>query len=175
MCEPFLGLPCGLGKGTYQPSKFAPVVRFKLADGWSVTTSQPTLLGLERDEGVLTLASSISSVYPSGAARAAPSSARAIVETFIGTDGVASGRPAATRVDKRKSTMLDLSPTGPDRVPLFGAGDQTFYLEPSGTTRIIVVDGRDGVLIIAIEPGEDSALESMWPKAKSVVDSLRFQ
>ena len=175
VCEPFLGLPCGLGKGTYQPSKFAPVVRFKLADGWSVTTSQPTLLGLERDEGVLTLASSISSVYPSGAARAAPSSARAIVETFIGTDGVASGRPAATRVDKRKSTMLDLSPTGPDRVPLFGAGDQTFYLEPSGTTRIIVVDGRDGVLIIAIEPGEDSALESMWPKAKPVVDSLRFQ
>ena len=164
-----------LGKGTYQPSKFAPVVRFKLADGWSVTTSQPTLLGLERDEGVLTLASSISSVYPSGAARAAPSSARAIVETFIGTDGVASGRPAATRVDKRKSTIAGPSPTGPDRVPLFGAGDQTFYLEPSGTTRIIVVDGRDGVLIIAIEPGEDSALESMWPKAKPVVDSLRFQ
>jgi hypothetical protein len=60
-------------------------------------------------------------------------------------------------------------------VPLFGAGDQTFYLEPSGTTRILVVDGRDGVLIIAIEPGEDSALESMWPKAKPVVDSLRFQ
>ncbi len=175
VCEPFLGLPCGLGKGTYQPSKFSPVVRFKLADGWSVTTSQPTLLGMDRDEGVLTLASAISSVYPSGAARAAPSSARAIVETFIVTDGVASGRPAATRVDKRKSTMLDLSPTGPDRVPLFGAGDQTFYLEPNGTTRIIVVDGRDGVLIIAIEPGEDSALESMWPKAKSVVDSLRFQ
>ena len=35
VCEPFLGLACGLGKGTYEPSRFAPAVRFKLGDGWA--------------------------------------------------------------------------------------------------------------------------------------------
>jgi serine/threonine-protein kinase len=174
-CDPFLGIPCSLGKGTYQPSRFSPPVRFTLGDGWGVTTSQPTLLALNRDEGVLTLASAISTVYPSGDPTKAPSSVRNLVETFIGTDGVASGKLAATRVDKRRATAVDLAPTGPDRVPLFGAGDQTFYLEPDGTTRIIVVDGKDGVLVIAIEPAEDSTLETMLPKARSVVNSLRFQ
>jgi hypothetical protein len=175
VCEPFFGIPCALGKGTYQPSRFSPPVRFKLGDGWGVTTSQPTLLALNRDEGVLTLASAISAVYPSGVAATAPSSARSLVETFIETDGVASGKPAATRVDKRKATSVDLAPTGPDRVALFGTGDQTFYLEPYGTTRIIVVDGKDGVLVIGIEPVEDSTLESLLPAAKAVVASLRFQ
>jgi eukaryotic-like serine/threonine-protein kinase len=175
VCEPFLGIPCSLDKGTYEPSRFSPSVRFTLGDGWGVTTSQPTLLALNRDEGVLTLASAIATVYPSGSPRTAPSSVRDLVETFIGTDGVASGKPDATRVDKRRATAVDLAPTGPDRVPLFGTGDQTFYLEPSGTTRIIVVDGKDGMLVIAIEPAGDSTLESMLPKARSVVNSLRFQ
>ncbi len=175
MCQPFLGIACVLGAGTYEPSGFSPAVRFKLGDGWDVATSQAALLALTRDEGVLTLASGISTVYPSGDAVTAPSSAGSLVETFIGTDGVAAGRPDGLRIDKRRATAVDLAPTGPDRVPLFGTGDQTFYLEPDGTTRIIVIDGKDGVLVIAIEPSQDSTLESILKPAQPFVTSLRFR
>jgi hypothetical protein len=60
-------------------------------------------------------------------------------------------------------------------VPLFGTSTQTFYLEPVGTTRLIVVDGDDGVLVIAIEPAADSTLESLLPEANRVVSSVRFR
>lgn len=175
LCKPFLGFACGLDKGTYAPSTFAPAIRFVLGDGWSVATYEADLITLDRDQGVLTIASGISVVYPSGSASNAPTSARALVETFIGTDGVAAGRPADQRVDKRKATVVDLAPTGPDRVPLFGSGAQTFYLEPSGTTRVIVIDGKDGPLVIAIEPAADSTLQSFLPVADPVVKSFRFQ
>jgi hypothetical protein len=60
-------------------------------------------------------------------------------------------------------------------VPLFGTSTQTFYLEPFGTSRLIVIDGDDGVLVIAIEPAADSTLESLLPEANRVVSSVRFR
>ena len=59
-------------------------------------------------------------------------------------------------------------------MPLFGTRTQTFYLEPFGTTRLIVIDGADGVLVIAIEPTGDSTLESMLPEANRVVATYPF-
>ena len=175
LCEPFLGLPCGLDRGTYEPRIFVPSIRFVLGDGWSVATSEANLITLTRDSGGLTFASGITLVYPTGSASKAPTSARGLIESFIGTDAVAAGKPAAMRVARRKATVVDLAPTGPDRVPLFGTGTQTFYLEPSRTTRMIVVDGKDGPLVVAIEPSIDSTLESVLPAAGSVVQTLSFR
>ena len=59
-------------------------------------------------------------------------------------------------------------------MPLFGTSTQTFYLEPFGTTRLIVIDGDDGVLVIAIEPAGDSTLESLLPEANRVVVERPF-
>ena len=175
LCDPILGFACGLEKGTYTPSRFEPPILFKLRDGWSTSVWQSDLIGLDRQEGGLTFASSLVSVYPNGDATDAPRSARLVAESFIDTDGVAARRPKASQVDKHKATVVDLAPTGPDRVPLFGTSTQTFYLEPFGTTRLIVIDGDDGVLVIAIEPTGDSTLESILPEANRVVASVRFR
>jgi hypothetical protein len=175
LCDPIFGFACGLQKGTYTPSRFEPPILFKLRDGWSTSVWESDLIGLDRQGGGLTFASGLISVYPNGGARDAPRSARLVAESFIDTDGVAARRPKAGQVDKHKSTIVDLAPTGPDRVPLFGTSTQTFYLEPNGTTRLIVIDGDDGVVVIAIEPSSDSTLESILPEANRVISSVRFR
>ena len=175
LCDPIFGFACGLEKGTYDPSRFEPPIRFKLRGGWSTELWEADLIALGRQEGGLTFASHLLGVYPSGDAADAPRSRNLLVETFIETDGVAAGRPHDIRVDKRRATVVDLAPTGPDRVALFGTSTQTFYLEPVGTTRIVVIDGEDGPVVLAIEPLEDSTLEAILTEADRVVDSIRFR
>jgi hypothetical protein len=175
VCDPFLGFACGLGKGTYEPSKLSPAIRFTLGEGWAATVYEAEMIALQRDEGTLTFASHIGVVYPSGGAEEAPASARALVETFIGTDGVAASKPDDVRVDKRKAIAVDLSSTGPDRVALFGTSTQTFYLEAGGATRVTVVDGKAGVLVLAVEPSEASSLQGFLKTAQPVIRSLRFR
>jgi serine/threonine-protein kinase len=175
LCDPIFGVTCRLDAGTYEPSKFAPSIRFVLGDGWSTTLWQSDLIVLGRPEGSLTIAGGIKGVYPSGKAEDPPRTARGIVETFIGTDGVAAGRPDDVKIDKRKATVIDLAPMGPDRIELFGTSTQTYYLEPVGTTRIVVIDGKDGPLVIAIEPAEDSTFEAVLPTTEKVVASIRFR
>ncbi len=174
LCDPILGFACGLGKGTYEPSRFSPPIRFVLGDGWSTSVWERDLIVLGRQEGNLTFAGAIATVYPSGSPTDSPGSAAGLVETFIGTDGVAAGKPASQRVDKRKATVVDLAPTGPDRVALFGTSTQTFYLEPSVTTRVTVVDGKDGPFVIAVEPAADSTPAAILAKTGPVVKSLQF-
>lgn len=175
LCDPILGFACRLDAGTYEPSRFVPPIRFALGDGWSTSVWEADLIVLGRPAGNLTFAGAITTVYPSGDAADPPRSARALVETFIGTDGVAAGRPADQKLDKRKATVVDLAPTGPDRLALFGTSTQTYYLEPFGTTRIVVIDGKDGPFVIAIEPAQDSTLEAVLPAAEAVVKSLHFR
>ena len=175
LCDPILGFACGLEKGTYEPSRFEPPIRFKLRDGWSTSLWEADLIALGRPEGGLTFASGLLGVYPDGDATDAPRSRRSLIETFIVTDGVAAGRPHDIRVDKRRATVVDLAPTGPDRVALFGTSTQTYFLEATGTTRIVVIDDEDGPVVLAIEPLEDSTLEAILDEADRVVDSIRFR
>ena len=88
---------------------------------------------------------------------------------------MAAGKPADRRIDKRKATSVNLAATGPDRIALFASGDQVFYLEPFGTTRFIIIDAKGGPLILAIEPTQESPIESIIPAASVVVKSLRFR
>jgi len=39
---------------------------------------------------------------------------------------------------------------------------------------LIVVDTRDGILVIAIEPADGQMLQDVLPAAQQVVGSLRF-
>ncbi len=130
---------------------------------------------LGRREGTLTFASGTDTVYPSGDPAKAPRTARALIETFITTDGVASGEPDDRKVGNRRARLVDVWPSGRGRLPLFGAGAEVYFLEPSGPTRVVVVDGRDGPLIIAIEASDGSSLDDFWPAAKRVIDSVRFR
>jgi hypothetical protein len=174
-CGPFFGVSCGLDAGTYEPSHFVPAIRFKIGSGWSVADSRSDVLALARDEGRLTFASGITTVYPSGDPADAPATARLLVEAFIGTDGVAAGKPADRKIDKHKATTVDLSPTGRDRVALFGSGSETFFLEPNGTTRLVVVDTDAGPLVIAIEAAPDRQPAAIVKVATPVVSSVRFR
>jgi tRNA A-37 threonylcarbamoyl transferase component Bud32 len=172
LCQPILGFPCGLGAGTYQPATFEPAVSFRLGDGWSTSLYEPDIVSLERDDGALTLAGSVAAA---GGQQDPPPSARDLVEVFIETDGVAAARPDTARVDKRRATTVDLSPTGVSRVALFSTAKETFYLEPHGTTRLIVVDTRDGIMVLAIEPADGRMLQDILPAANQVIGSLRFR
>ncbi len=174
-CDPILGLACGLDAGTYEPSRFTPPIRFKIGKGWSVADSGTDLLALARDEGRMTLASGVTAVYPSGVPEAAPTSARALVEAFIETDGVAAGKPTAKTVGKRRATTVDLAPTGPDRVALFGSGSRTFFLEPNGTTRVVVIDSDDGPLVVSIEAATDGTPAAIVKIALPVAMGIQFR
>ncbi len=172
LCEPSLDLPCALDAGTYAPTSFTPPIRFDLHDGWSTHKSAPDLFVLGRDDGLLTFAGRITTVFPQGDPHDAPTSAGSLIEAFIGTDRVAAGRTTRTRIDRGRGTLVDLEVRGPDRVALFGVGSETYYLEPVGTTRVIAVDLPDGVLVIVIEPGEQSSLDDFLGLAEDVIDSL---
>jgi serine/threonine-protein kinase len=175
LCDPFLGIACGLDRGTYEPSKFAPPIRFVLGDGWSVSSSDSDGFTIDRTEGSMTFASAIAAVYPSGQPTAPPTSARSLVETFIETNGVAAGKPGQGHIDKHRSTVVDLTPTGPDRVALFSTNTQTFYLEPVGTTRLTAIDGPGGPIVIAVQPAEDSTIDAIRKVADPVVKSFAFR
>ena len=172
LCEPILDLPCGLGAGTYAPTWFTPPVRFELDDGWSTFRSSPDLVVIGRDEGLMTFAGGITTVYPRGDQRDAPQSAGSLIDAFIGTDHVVAGRTTRTRIGERRATVVDLQVDGPDRVALFETGSQTFHLEPIGTTRVIAIDLPDGVLVIAIEPRGQWRLDDILGPAGRVLDSL---
>jgi hypothetical protein len=175
LCEPFFGIACGLDKGTYSPAAFVPAIQFKIGDGWAAATVGRDLVSLSRDTGALTFVSSITTVFPDGDPVPAPITARALVEIFIGTDGVAAGRPRNKKIDKHAGLAVDLASTGTDRIRLFGTRDQTYYLEGGGTTRIFIVDAGDTLLVVAIEPTADAVIEAVLPAAGPVVNSIRFR
>ncbi len=174
-CDPFFGVACGLDAGTYEPSHFVPAIRFKLGSGWSVTDSRSDVLALARDEGRMTFASGVTTVYPSGDPAPAPATARLLVEAFIETDGVAAGKPADRKIDKHRATTIDLSPTGQDRVALFGTGSVTFFLEPNGTTRLVVIDSAAGPLVIGIDAAPDRQPSAIVKIAMAVATSVHFR
>ena len=175
VCDPFFSVACGLDAGTYEPTHFVPAIRLKIGRGWSVADSRSEVLALTRDEGRLTFMSGITNVYPSGDPARAPGTARLLVEAFIETDGVAAGKPSDRKIDKHRATTVDLSPTGPDRVALFGSESQTFFLEPNGTTRLSVIDTDAGPVVIAIEPAADRQPAAIVKIATPVVTSVHFR
>jgi hypothetical protein len=175
LCDPFLGIACGLDQGFYEPSKFAPAIRFELGRGWSDSVYETDLIALVRDEGDLTFASGIATVFPHGDPVAAPNSVRALTEAFIETDGVAARTAKDQRIGKRRASVVDLAPTGQNRVPLFATSTQTFYLEPVGTTRVFIVDDPGGPFVVAVEPGGTATINDILRIAQPVIRSLTFR
>ncbi len=175
LCDPILGFACGLDASRYDPSRFEPGLRFDLGDGWKLSAWDLERIVLHRSEGALTFASGIATIWPLGQPVAASATAQALLEAFIETDGVAAQSPTSERVAKRKTRTVDLAPTGPDSVILFGSSSAVYALEPFTTTRVIVIQSKDGLVVVTIEPTPDSTLESLLPFAQEVIDSLRFR
>jgi len=176
LCETFFGIPCGLGPGRYSPSRLTPTIDFEVGDGWSVAAHEPDLVTLTRAEGVLTLASGVTEVFPGGASETTRGRSRDLIEAFIATDNVSAKSPARVRIDGRRGLSVDLTPIDAQRIALFATDGTTYFLEPDVTTRLVVMDLKGGdALLMAIEPAEGSTLEDLLATADDVAGSIRFR
>jgi eukaryotic-like serine/threonine-protein kinase len=175
LCESFLGLPCGLGAGRYAPSRFDPAFDIELGDGWSTALHDPDLVSLTREQGSMTFAARVTEVYPGGDATEPRDKARDIIEAFVVTDGVSSTRPAAVRIDRRRGLSVDLTPLDSQRVTLFATASATFSLEPDRTTRLVALDVRGTVVLLAIEPSDRSDLDTILDTADVAAGTIRWR
>jgi tRNA A-37 threonylcarbamoyl transferase component Bud32 len=175
LCESFFGLPCGLGAGRYAPSRFFPAFDIELGDGWSAALHEPDLVAFTREQGSMTFAADIAEVYPGGAATQPRDKARSIIEAFVVTDGVSSTQPADVRIDGRRGFSVDLAPLEADRVALFATGSSTYFLEPGRTTRLVALDVRGAVVLLAIEPADGSDLRAILDTADIAAGTIRWR
>ena len=175
LCEPFFDIPCGLAPGRYGPALFEPPVQFTLGDGWSTAAQVADLLAIQRDEGIVTLASRITTVYPDGEAATPRDRARDLIEAFIATDGVGASSVADVRIGGRRGLSTDLTPTGTDRIELFATGGATYLLEPDATTRVVAIDVRGGTVVLVIEPTGQATLADLLVTADDVAASLDWR
>lgn len=175
LCETFFDVPCGLGAGRYAPSRFGPAFDIELGDGWSNAAHAASSVVLRRDEGLMSFMSGITIVDPDGAAITIRDRARDVIEALVTVDGVASTEPADVRIDRRRGLSVDLSPVNQDRLALFTNGTDSFYLEPSRTTRVVAIDTRDGTVILVIEPGDGFDLRDILDRADPAAGSIRWR
>jgi len=170
-----LDLPCGLGAGRYAPSRFSPAFDVEIGEGWSNAAHTADTVAFTRAEGLMTFAGAIREVYPNGESDEPRDQARALIEAFIATNGVSATRPANVRIDGRRGLSTDLTPIDSTRVQLFATDGTTFYLEPDRTTRVVVMDLRQGTVLLAIEPREDFELAQILETADAAAGTIRWR
>ncbi len=176
LCEVFFDIPCGLGPGRYAPSRFQPAFDIELGDGWSNVTHREDIVSLAREEGSVTFAGPIREVYPNGEADEVRSRARDLIRAFIATDGVGATSPATVRIGGRRGLSTDIAPSDDERVALFSTEGSTYRLEPDRTTRIVVMDLRDGrTILIAIESRGDHDLRDILDTADPAAGTIRWR
>lgn len=175
LCEPFFDIPCGLAAGHYGPTRFEPPVQFALGDGWSTVAHGSDLLSVQRDEGILTLAARITTVYPDGEGATPRDRARDLIEAFIATDGVGATGVADVRIGGRRGLSTDLTPTDGDRIELFANDGATYLLEPDATTRVVAIDVRGGTVVLVIEPTGGATLADVLATADDVAASIDWR
>ncbi len=175
VCEIFFDLPCGLGPGRYAPSRFEPEFDVELGADWSLAAHGRDIVAFTRTEGELTLAARLREVYPEGRARKPKDRVDAIVEAFLATDGVGATRPVEVRIDDRPGLSIDVTPLDDEAITLFATEDDAFLIEANLTTRIVVVDLDDDIVVLAIEPHVDHDLRDILDIADPVAGTLRWR
>ena len=176
LCEIFFDIPCGLGAGRYEPSRFRPRFQIELGDGWSTAAHREDIVVLTREEGTMTFAGKITEAYPNKKTIEPRARARDIIEAFIATDGVGATDPASVKIGGRRGLSTDLSPLDDQRVALFATEGSVFNLEPGLTTRIVVVDIKGGgTALIAIEPKDGFELSDILQTADAAASTIDWR
>ena len=171
LCEPDPGPTCALAAGTYTPSQFEPELSIDLGDGWETFRAGDRLVVLARDEGYLTLASSASTVFDGDQAYEVRANANDLLDAFRADTAVVVLEQRRARVDGHRAVQLDVMPYG-DRAPLFGSGDDVFYVEPGTVTRLYVFEVRGEPVILALEGANGVDLDSFLDAADGALSSL---
>lgn len=174
LCEPLFGIPCGLDPGRYRPSRFEPAVTFDLADGWSADSQTSDRVALEREQGRLTLLGDVTRIYPKGSEVGAKGSLRKIIGRIAATEDTTSSKIRAVTIDGHAGFSVDLTTERGDGLPVLGVGEDTFFLQPGATTRIVLLDSGTRIVAIIIEPVGGASLEDILATADDVAASLRI-
>jgi eukaryotic-like serine/threonine-protein kinase len=171
LCEPDPGATCALAAGTYTPSQFEPELSIDLEDGWETFRAGDRLVVLARDEGYLTLASSVSTVFDGDEAYEVRANANDLLDAFRSDTAVVVLEQRRARVDGHRAVQLDVVPYG-DRAPLFGSGDDVFSVEPQTVTRLYVFEVRGEPVILALEGANGVDLDGFLDAAGGTLSSL---
>ncbi len=171
LCEPDPGATCALAAGTYAPSRFEPELSIDLGDGWETFRTGDRLVVLARDEGFLTLASSVSTVFDGDEAYEVRANANDLLDAFRSDTAVVVLEQRRARVDGHRAVQLDVVPYG-DRAPLFASGDDVFYVEPQTVTRVYVFEVRGEPVILALEGANGVDLDGFLDAAGGALSSL---
>jgi hypothetical protein len=126
---------------------------------------------LARDEGYLTLASSVSTVFDGDQEYEVRSNANDIVDAFASDAALVILDQRRARVDGHRAVRLDVVPAG-DRAPLFASGDDVFYAEPETVTRLYVFSVRGEPVILALEGANGADLDGFLNAADGAISSL---
>jgi hypothetical protein len=175
LCDPIIGIACSLGPGRYAAVELSPGFDLEVGDGWSVAVNDPDLLALARDAGLITFVGGADQVFPDGEPEDTRGRVRDLIRAWRDTDDVEASGARDVRIDGRRGQSVDVTPTGSERVAVFGLDGNTYFLEPERTTRLVAIDapGRES-LIIAIEPNDRRTLEEILDTADAVAGSVRF-
>jgi hypothetical protein len=176
LCEVFFDIPCGLGAGRYAPSRFRPAFEVELGDGWSTAIHREDVVELTRQEGTMTFAGKITEAYPNGRTIDPRARASDIIEAFIATNGVGATDPASVRIGGRRGLSTDLAPLDDKPIALFATEGSVFHLEPDRSTRVVVVDLKEGgTALIAIEPNGGFELADILETADPAAGTIRWR
>ena len=171
LCEPDPGATCALAAGAYTPSQFEPELSIDLGDGWETFRAGDLLVVLARDEGYLTLASSVSTVFDGDEAYEVRANANDLLDAFRADTAVVVLDQRRARIDGHRAIQLDVMPYG-DRAPLFGSGGDVFYVEPQTVTRLYVFEVRGEPVILALEGANGVDLDGFLDAADGAISSL---
>jgi eukaryotic-like serine/threonine-protein kinase len=175
LCEPIFGIPCGQDPGRYRPSRFEPSLSFELGDGWSTEAQTVDRVALDRNEGRLTLLGDVTRIYPKGKEVAANGSLRKLIDRIASTRDTAASKIRGLTIDGHAGFSVDLTTEHGDGVPILGVGEDTFYLQPSATTRIVLLEAGKRALAVIIEPVGGASLPDILATADDVAGSLRLR
>ena len=142
-----------------------------LDEGWETFRTGDRLVVLARDEGYLTLASSVSTVFDGDEAYEVRANANDLLDAFRSDTAVVVLDQRRARVDGHRAVRLDVMPYG-DRAPLFGSGDDVFYVEPQTVTRLYVFEVRGEPVILALEGANGVDLDGFLDAADGALSSL---
>ena len=101
-------------------------------------------------------------------------------------DGRASKQPAELAINVTQNRPpdlklefpgrdVDVSPIEDRRVKLFATASSAYYLEPVGTTRVVVMDVRGTAGVIVIEPTAASDLRAILDTADDAAGTIRWR
>jgi len=152
-------------------SQFEPELSIDLGDGWETFRAGDRLVVLARDEGYLTLASSVSTVFDGDEAYEVRANANDLLDAFRADTAIVVLDQRRARVDGHRAVQLDVVPYG-DRAPLFGSGDDVFYVEPQSVTRLYVFEVRGEPVILALEGANGVDLDGFLNAADGAISSL---